>query len=162
MSDDSLSSDLSAFAAQLSGLHPVAAQVDRDQVMFAAGARSQQRRTRRAVCTSAALGLSIAALGVVLPQAFRPDTRVIERIVYRGAPANVNADSSGAGTIELPLLAPVDHPRPLSAQSNFQLRRIALLHGVDALPDGHHGRSQSGGDHRPTSRQELLDELLGS
>ena len=163
MHDEQLDPELNNFAQQLAGLQPAQTAVDRDQVMFAAGERSQRSRARRNVWASVGLGMAIAVLGVALPRMYPTPGQVVERLVYLPQPATkageriatTNQPTSNADEVENQLEA-------LSPQSYFKLRKIVFTQGVDALPDWHRQKPREAADDADSSRHTLRHELQGS
>jgi hypothetical protein len=128
--------------AALSGLTPAATATRRDEVMFAAGARSGRRSLRIWQSTTAALA---ACVGVSLFIHIEPQTRDVAR---QSPPLQA-----------APVVASVN-PLSNSPYSLAALRRVVQEGGVDALPSDAPVRSD--GRHEPTTPSLRPQSILNS
>ena len=153
------------FEQTLRGLTPSAANLDRDGLMFAAGAATAQRPGRLWQGAFAAAGLSAVSLGLML--ALRPPTVVTEtvtrdRIVHvpvTATPATVASHGPVAGEATRPLALEDHHLTPGDLRLR-QMRDVILRWGVDAVPRPQVEPESRSLPARPTSafdRHELLE-----
>jgi hypothetical protein len=163
---DEFASELKPFEAALGSLIPAASRVDRDRLMYLAGAAgatipspARIPRLHRAFwpCATAAMALVSLGLGSLL--AFRQPQ---ERIVYVSHPA-ANADQSISPSFPQQY---VDTEPRIALRSNSSdssylvLREQVLRRGVDALDTparGGHGANPS-----DVRNRTLLKEFLGT
>lgn len=94
--DETTPGELSDFERQLQSLRPNSAALDRDRLMFLAGAVQARLRSQRPWLLASTNVLSALAAGLVVAVVWRPAPRVVERIVYRPA-SPVNAPSPTVG-----------------------------------------------------------------
>jgi len=149
--------ELKAIESALGELVPVSSRLDRDQLMFQAGALSVRRPSLgRWVWPSIAAALAIALVSESLVLAVRPAARVVDRIVVvhepaPGPPSPPAASTSGAGPTPgatIPSPSPVYvvsqrslpedalWPLPSARVSDSQrLQGLVLRFGLDALPE---------------------------
>jgi hypothetical protein len=159
-------SELKAFEASLGALMPRASRVDRDRIMYEAGAAAAvelpwqpQPAKRRWLwpATAAALALVASCLGAALMLRGSP----VERIVYVQRPAE-NPGSNSSALAESYVNGNSDWPTGAAARETMLALREQILHsGVDSLKEGAAGDGR--GDQR-ASRSEnraLLNRLLG-
>jgi hypothetical protein len=148
MSQRSSDRELTDIESALRGLVPVASRLDRDELMFQAGAVSARSATRAVwVWPSIAATLAVALISESLVMAVRPGPRVVERtVVVRElvpetstsptsdavAPHPAPADpSNDARSLETPSLASY-----WPATSEYQrIQELVLRLGLDALPE---------------------------
>ena len=106
----------------LGGLRPVAASIDRDQLMFRAGRASMQRRGRAWQSAAAVL-----AVGLCLSLAFRPAGRRV--VPVAGVPVEPSP------TVVGPELAWLPADMAWAQQGSYiRVRDDVMEHGLDALP----------------------------
>jgi hypothetical protein len=148
MSQRSSDPELNDIESALGGLVPVPSRLDRNALMFRAGAASARTSSRgRWFWPSIAATLAVALVTESLVLAVRPGPRVIERIVVvrEPAPAASTFPSSDAG---VPHPAPVDSlsearsSYATSLASSWQvtseyqrIQELVLRLGLDALPE---------------------------
>jgi hypothetical protein len=154
--------ELKAIESALGELIPLSSGLDRDKLMFQAGAISRSTANpRRAVwpAIAAALGVALAAESLFLGT--RPAPRVVERIVFVPAPAPAIASAAASQVIASP--GPENAPRqsltasePLlfaswAVESDYQrFQELVIRFGLDALPEPPSVVSRSdGGDLSP-------------
>ncbi|MFI5460076.1 MAG: hypothetical protein ACHRXM_32050 [Isosphaerales bacterium] len=159
--------ELKAIESALEGLVPVSSRLDRDRLMFQAGALSARSPSRgRWAWPSIAATLAIALVSESLVLAVRPAGRVVDRIVvvHEPAPAppsppTVSTSSTGptpGATIPSPspvnVLSqrslPEDALWPLASagvSDSQRLQDLVLRFGLDALPERAPLVSRSGG-----------------
>src|SRR5262245_12802221 len=137
MSNETDNPELAALATALAALAPSAGDLDRDRLLYSAGQRSVRRHRWHWPALCAALALVAVALGVL--SARRPETRLIEQVVYvkvpaseAGPPHRTNAVSSDFGTTATNFES---DSRPSSPLSCFRLEQVALRWGVEGLPE---------------------------
>jgi hypothetical protein len=148
MSQESSDPELKDIESALGQLIPVPSRLDRDKLMFAAGAATlRPARQRPWVWPSVAAMLAVALASESLVLAVRPGPRVIERVVvvHESAPANSTSPSpntaierrvpagelADAGSSEWQSLEPA-----WPAATDYQrIQELVLRLGVDALPE---------------------------
>ncbi len=158
--------EFKAIESALGELVPVSSRLDRDQLMFEAGALSVRSRSRgRWVWPSLAAMLAIALTAESLVLAVRPAPRVVERIVVVHEPApppsssTALPSSTGAASdasIPLPAPSPVNvlsqHSPSEEAfaalswaevSGSQRLQDLVLRFGLDALPERDRNLSRS-------------------
>lgn len=165
--------DLKPLEAALSGLAPSAPRVDRDRLMYLAGAAAHESATSGMISdgslsrrlsknrfiwplSTAALLLVSAVLGALV--AFRQPA---ERIVYVDRPAAKSQSPDAATVVATPsTVAPLRQPHDSASADYLVLRDLVLRNGVGALDRGH----ADGGDvgREETRNRALLRTLLGS
>jgi hypothetical protein len=147
MSQRSSDPDLNDIESALGGLAPVASRLDRDALMFQAGAASSRSAARgRWVWPSIAATLAIALVSESLVLAVRPGPRVVERIVVVREPVP-ETSTSPSSDVEVsdpaPAYSSVDArssdttslASSWSATSEHQrIQELVLRLGFDALP----------------------------
>jgi hypothetical protein len=166
---DDFPPDLKAFEAALSGLIPAASRLDRDRLMYQAGAASAAPATNHpAIRTSrhpmmlwpaATAALLVVALGLGTLVALR---RPEDRIVYVDRPAaKSNQGTSPALAVQFPRIEPAI-PRALDPPSAgyLALREQVLRLGVEAIEPPRHPGEQP--DHHDVRNRALLNQFLGS
>jgi hypothetical protein len=148
MSQRSSEPDLTDIESALAGLVPVPSRLDRDKLMFKAGAASARSAPpRRWVWPAVAATFAVALISESFVMAIRPGPRVIERVVVVREPAPASATSAPAYAVELlPAPAALANDSRSSEASflasswevNAEYRRIedlVLRLGPDALPE---------------------------
>ena len=128
MSRERISQHLVAVEAALASLDPAPSAVDRDRLMFLAGAASARRGRARWLwpSTAAAAAVAAAVLGAMLAvRPAAPPERQIAEIKPHAAPRATFAVG--------PSVAPAAEPEPMRADY-FVLRREVLTRGVEAMP----------------------------
>jgi hypothetical protein len=140
--------ELRAIESALGGFIPVPSRLDRDKLMFQAGAASARSAARRRwVWPSIAATLTAALVFESLALAVRPGPRVVERVVVVHEPVPGTA-TSAARAEAIPNPAPADFVSearspvqlPLAVSwpvtSDYQrIQELVLLLGLDALPE---------------------------
>ncbi len=164
---DDFPSDLKAFEAALGGLVPAEGRLDRDRLMYLAGAAAatpgSSRPTTRFArlpallwpVATAALFLITIGLGAVV--ALREPT---ERIVYVDRPARANPSNAPLLVAQLPRIGPTAADREMPSGSYLALREHVLRLGVEAL-DVSSGAAEPP-DRSDVRNRSLLNRLLGS
>jgi hypothetical protein len=145
MSQIPYDAELTGIESALGGLMPVTSGLDRDRLMFRAGALSQARSRRsRWVWPSLAALLSLVVTCESVYLAARPAPRVIERIVVVHEPAPTTTPTDSSPPITVPTRVPErsDEPREslafLTEIPNSESRRLqamVLRFGLDAFPE---------------------------
>jgi hypothetical protein len=145
--------ELKGIESALGELIPAASRLDRDKLMFQAGAMSKPANSRRWAWPAIAAALSAALAGESLFLGRRPAPQVVERIVFVPAPAGsaraeprppgiANADS--ARTESRPPGIAEDHSGgserysfgSSGAASDYQrFQNLVIRFGLDALPE---------------------------
>lgn len=140
--------ELNAVESALGGLIPVPSRLDRDKLMFQAGAVSQRSAARgRWVWPSIAATLAAALVSESLVLAVRPGPRVVERIVV------VHESAPGTST-SLALAETIPNPAPADFSSEARspaeptwalsspltadyqpIQELVLRLGLDAVPE---------------------------
>jgi hypothetical protein len=147
--------ELKALESALGELVPVSSRLDRDKLMFQAGAMSKSAARRRWGWPAIAAALSLALAGESVFIGTRPAPHVVERIVFVPAPAGASASAArqepGAPVITE---AVVEQPRPsgiadghfvvpkqitvgsLEVASDYQrFQNLVVRFGLDAFPE---------------------------
>jgi hypothetical protein len=148
MSQESFDPELTDIESALGQLAPVPSRLDRDKLMFEAGAAlARPARQRGWVWPSIAATLAVVLASESLVLAVRPGPRVIERVVVvrESAP---DGSTSPASDTAVPQLAPAaaksdtrsSEPKSLEetwlAASDYQrMQELVLRLGLDALPE---------------------------
>jgi hypothetical protein len=128
---------LNAFTRGLAGLAPDAGGLDRDRLLFRAGAALAARRLR--LWQAVAGVLAVLSVGLCAALLLRPP-RVIEQVVYVPAPAPAVALPAQPGAPEPSFFPGRPEPeRPLgplvrAEPEGLWLRQQVLQFGVEALP----------------------------
>jgi hypothetical protein len=166
--------ELAAVETTLRALVPIPARLDRDQLMFSAGAASVETQVAqgeqavglpqrpRSYFWQMAAGL-LGATSLALAAALLVRPQPAERIVYRTLPASPSAGGQDApnqiqppsvvaaprtGQPAVAAAPPTESLRdPLSPDNYLRRREIALRMGLDAIGSP---RSGGGGDNAPT------------
>jgi hypothetical protein len=158
MSQNPNDPELNAIESALGGLIPVSSGLDRDRLMFQAGALSRSRAERtRWTWPSVAAVLALVVIGESFLLAARPATRVVERLV-------VIREPSGPASSDSPVTPPGPSPDPIvilsqthdpsdaappstwEAVSDYRRRQdLVLRFGLDAFPGPVRLSSQAGG-----------------
>ena len=157
--------ELKAIESALGELIPLSSGLDRDRLMFQAGAISRVSvKTRRWVWPAVSAALSLALAGESLFLGARPAPPVVERIVFVPAPqpapaAIASATVAQAGVSPEPQFTPrqlavASESFPfawLDVESDYQrLQELMIRFGLDALPERPAVVSRSdGGDLSP-------------
>jgi hypothetical protein len=149
--------ELKAIESALGELIPRSSRLDRDKLMFQAGAMSKRASARRWAWPAITAALSVALAGESLFLGARPAPRVVERIVFLPAKADAAADASRPGP-RPPEIAVADASRPepfppgianghlvrpgpfssgsSGGASDYQrFQNLVILFGLDALPE---------------------------
>jgi hypothetical protein len=131
--------DLRAIESALGGLIPAASRLDRDRLMFEAGALARPAGSaRRWVWPALAAVLALVVVGESLLLARRPAPRVVERLVVVREPAPAPAPTEPAPVV---LLSPATDSAPTVASSSWvppdyrRLEDLVLRFGLDAFPE---------------------------
>jgi hypothetical protein len=148
--------ELKAIESALGELIPVSSRLDRDKLMYQAGAMSKPGPSRRWAWPAITAALCVALAGESLFLGARSSPRVVERIVFMPAPAAEVAISSEGATATNEADAPParmvarapgitndDRARSVpftfglsSDASDYQrFRNLVILFGLDALPE---------------------------
>jgi hypothetical protein len=166
---DDFPPDLKAFEAALGGLVPAESRLDRDRLMYLAGAAAATPRSSAPATRSirlpalfwpiATAALFLVALGLGALVAIR---QPLERIVYVDRPAaRMNPGDTPSLTAHWPQIElPVVADRDRSSGSYLALREQVLLLGLGAL-DAPSGPAEPA-DHSDVRNRALLNHLLGS
>jgi hypothetical protein len=160
MSDDVRDPKLAAVEAALRGLAPAPARVNRDRILFTAGARSVRRGLLWPVATAVSLVL-VGVLGVA--HVLRPAVREVERVVHVPVPLE-RVPHPPMPPEHPPEPAPESpsHTRPESLarapapEGYLRLRNQVVRFGVDALPSTP-AVPQTASPQAPTRARELPD-----
>jgi hypothetical protein len=164
MSEIPIDPELNAIASALGDLSPVPSRIDRDRLMFEAGALSRGRtRSNRWIWPSVAAALAMALTGESLFLASRPATRVVERVVVvrepsGSAPSPSKSPPPTSSLEPVVILSQVDvrslttPPSSWESVSDYRRRQALVLRfGLDNFPEPIRLSSQSGG---PTDASE--------
>jgi hypothetical protein len=166
---DDFPPDLKAFEAALSGLIPAASRLDRDRLMYQAGAASAAPATNHPAIRSsrhpmrlwpaATAALLVVALGLGTFVALREPH---ERIVYVDRPAaKSNLGTSPNLAIRFPRIEPaIPRAQDPANASYLALREQVLRLGVEALDAPRRPGEQP--DHHDVRNRALLNHFLGS
>jgi hypothetical protein len=148
--------DLKAIESALGELIPVSSRLDRDKLMFQAGAISKPASNRRRAWPAITAALSIALAGESLFLLARPAPRGVERIVFVPAPAAAATISSSDMTVakEADASTARREPRPPGISNDLMVglgpfssgssggasdyrrfQNLVILFGLDALPE---------------------------
>jgi hypothetical protein len=138
MSQDPLAPELKPVEAALARLTPARSRLDRDRLMFEAGAASVRPRSRQAwIWPSIAAGLAVVAISESIVLVRRPDPRVVVAR-QEAAPARDGA----AGPDPVHILVETRPPSDVRERTNdlgggegLGLRRQVLRFGLEGLPD---------------------------
>lgn len=153
--------ELSALEAALGSLFPARSRIDRDRVMFEAGAASVRPRSDgRRPWMALAASLAALALGEAVLLARPAPPRIVERIVTVPAPA------------PSPTPAPIaDPPQPVDGEpiaglaslgqtAQERLAGQVLRYGLDGLPAPPAASPRAGAERwQAPSRREMQNEL---
>jgi hypothetical protein len=158
--------ELTGIELALGGLIPVPSGLDRDRLMFQAGAmsvsRSSSRRDRWTwPSVAAALALVVACESVLLAR--RPEPRVVERIVVVRQPAEAPPERDRAEAPPAPVVMSSRAVEPrgtgpgslaflggATASDHQRLEALILQFGLDAFPEPVPRSSASGGPADPS------------
>jgi hypothetical protein len=148
MSQESSDPELTDIESALGQLVPVSSRLDRDRLMFDAGAGTvRSARQRQWVWPSIAATLAVALASESLVLAVRPGPRVIERVVVvrESAPASSASPASNPVVPRLAPAAALNDTRSSGRQtledawpaaSDYQrMQELVLRLGLDALPE---------------------------
>jgi hypothetical protein len=148
--------ELKAIESALGELIPVSSRLDRDKLMFQAGAMSKAAPNRRWAWPAITAALSVALAAESLFLAARPAPRIVERIVLVRAPAAAAAISSEDTTVAKEADASTARREPRTPEitndhivrsglfssglsggpSDYQrFQNLVILFGLDALPE---------------------------
>jgi len=156
--------ELMAIESALGGLIPAASRLDRDRLMFEAGALSHRGPgPRRWVWPSLATVLALVVAGESLLLALRPAPRVIERLVVVREPApapsstrpSPSSDRSPTDPVPVVLLSQAAASSEASAPSSWaspdsrRLEDLVLRFGLDAFPEPARWLSEPGASLEP-------------
>ena len=176
MSEDASGSDLTDVESALRALVPASSRLDRDRLMFDAGASASARAPRRRwPWPSAAAALALVVAGESLLLALRPAPRVIERLVVIREPVpGVPSGPAATPVLWEPGGMPRDRfddawgdpTRPIvpsrweTVAEAHRLQDFALRFGLDGPAEPSGRRSVTGGvadgpERRPASVGEL-------
>lgn len=129
---DKLPPELEGLAAQLRGLTPAPAALNRDRLMFEAGRAAAGRGLAMWRGLAAAALLLAATLGA---WAGWQGDRVVERVVYVPAPTPERSPAEKLPEKPVQQGQPVAPPPALAEEGSlWNLRLAVLTHGIDALP----------------------------
>ncbi len=168
MNEESLPNDLSEFAAALRSLSPAPVELNRDQLMFAAGEASATKSPARSTSSANrrwqfAWPLANAALILVcLTLGWRLKTSAgqPERVVYVERPAATSvAQASAAATSDS--IVREHEVLTANAQSYLLLRERVLSGGVESLPDSGADNSASSPSYSAGQYRDLLNAAEG-
>jgi hypothetical protein len=148
MSQRSSEPDLTDIESALAGLVPVPSRLDREKLMFKAGAASARSTpVRRWVWPSVAAAFAIGMISETVVVAIRPGPRVIERVVVvrEPAPAGLTTPTSNAAALTP---SSADAPNDTrSSETRFltsswtatpeyqRIEELVLRLGLDAVPE---------------------------
>ena len=140
--------ELKAIEAALAGLAPLSSRLNRDKLMFAAGAMSRPgARERRWAWPAITATLTVALAGESLFLAARPAPRVVERIVLvpaptaapaapvSAAPAVVSERSEYSSRESVAAREPVTSGSWAVASDYERLEEMVTRFGLDAVPE---------------------------
>jgi hypothetical protein len=146
--------ELNAIASALGGLAPIPSRLDRDRLMFEAGALSRGRVGRPGwIWPSVAAMLSLVVTGESIFLASRPATRVVERVVVVREPSGpesseVTPDESLPPVVifsQGQLVSEAVSSSSWETVSDYQRRQdLVLRFGLEAFPEPVRLSSQSG------------------
>ena len=148
MSQESSDPELNDIESALGGLVPVPSRLDRDALMFQAGAASARSAARgRWIWPSIAATLAVGLISESVVMAVRPGPRVIEKIVVVREPVPASSTSTASDAASA-------HPHPADVLSNARISEpasvasfwsvtpeyqriedLVLRLGLDALPE---------------------------
>ena len=166
---EQLNRELAAVEATLSSLSPAEAHLDRDQLMYTAGAQAAKCRARQLhrywlASAAALLSVSVGLAGLLMT---RTEPRVVERIICRDRETNNNLAGS-IQEVDAPDASSADDRRnrfrPTDAPGQYmRLRRLVLTEGLAGLPESFAG-PDSETPRSPTDpgSRKMLKKLLGT
>ena len=151
--------EFQAIEFALGSLVVAASQIDRDQVMFAAGRASVRPSPATWRGWSAiAASLALITVGETTLLALRPPPRVIERVVVLHEPTPMTVDSSvGSAVSQAP--SPTEGLFSLGQTARDRLASQVLRYGLDGLPASP-ATTWSDSRRLPASSGQLLQEEL--
>jgi hypothetical protein len=115
--------ELKAIESALGELIPLSSRLDRDKLMFQAGAMSKPASRRRWGWPAIVTALSVALAGESLLLSNRPAARVVERVVFVPAPdPAIGKAASGSDSDSIA-------PAPASTERQFAARQAPLAPG---------------------------------
>jgi hypothetical protein len=142
--------ELKAIESALGELIPRSSRLDRDKLMFQAGAISKRASGRRWAWPAITAALGVALAGESLFLGMRPAPRVVERIVFVPAPSPATDSVAIAGAPvadSLETVRPENAPAKASSSvprfvtspgdvSDYQrFQNLVIRFGLDALPE---------------------------
>jgi hypothetical protein len=165
---DDFPPDLKAFEAALVGLVPAGSRIDRDRLMYRAGAAAATSATQSPptlfsrlpamLWPTATAAMLLVTLGLGALVAMRQPT---ERIVYVDRPAaRTNPGDAPSLAVHWPQVGSTIAPDRDSSGSYLVLREQVLRLGVGALDTP--SRATEPADHSDVRNRALLNQLLGS
>jgi hypothetical protein len=161
MSEHRTSEELKAIEATLGSLVPQQGGLDRDRLMYRAGAASVDGRSARWMWPAATAAMTLLSATLAISLAGRSEPRVVERIKYvpgdgpttttrDPSPPRVSMDRDGRMAVKA------------SSGNYLRLRRLVLAGGVEALPPPPRRGDGSVRSGPVTSRGSLLKQLRES
>jgi hypothetical protein len=165
---DDFPPDLKAFEAALAGLVPTGSRIDRDRLMYRAGAAATTSATKSPpnrfsrlpamLWPTATAAMLLVTLGLGALIALRQPQ---ERIVYVDRPAGSRVGGSPALATQWPDLLPSLASRENPATASYlALRQQVLRVGVESLDAPSHGGERTG--QSDVRNRALLNHFLGS
>ena len=133
--------ELTAIASALGSLSPAKSRVDRDRLMYEAGRASARPGVlARGGWPAVAAAFAALALGEAAVLARRPESRIVERLVYVAPPAPApsapNPDDTAVEAAPAPVWGdPFIGSTGLAGTDYQRLLDQMLRFGLDALPD---------------------------
>jgi hypothetical protein len=161
MSQDPLDPEFASIEAALGKLVPARSRLDRDQLMFQAGAISTRPGARsRWVWPSMAAMLAVVALSESVALAVRPNPQVVVVQMPKAEPA---AETKSVQVVPVEILSQSPSAQPTqteawlpAANEAVALKRQVLRFGLEGLPDAPPLVSRSSDEARTNDVPELL------
>jgi hypothetical protein len=135
MSESTTDPKLAALEKSLASLAPAPGRIDRDQLLFRAGQASM--RGRAWFWPSATALVALVAVGLGMALAVRPESRVVERVVYVFAESPAPRPSSNPvspSTFSESPISPAGAVAWGGSSAYIHDRDQAIRWGVEALP----------------------------
>ena len=162
MSEHRTSEELKAIEAALGSLVPRQGGMDRDRLMYRAGAASVARRSARWMWPAATATMTLLSVTLAVSLVGRGEPRVVERIKYVtvDGPTKTTPDPSPRSIS----MNRRQHVESMASSGNYlRLRRLVLAGGVEALPPPPARRGDGIAGPSPiTNRDSLLKQLRES